>query len=121
MSKTQRLNQVLRSLQAGTPEIEAAAVISEDGLIIASVLPQAVDEMRVAGMSATLVSLGERATAELKRGELQEVLTRGSDGYAVLIRASPGTLLLSLTTAAAKLGLVFLEMRNAVAEIRTIL
>ena len=49
MSRTEDLNRILRSVQAGTPEIEASALISEDGLMIASALPQHVDEMRVAG------------------------------------------------------------------------
>ena len=35
----------------------------------------------------------------------------------VMVHAAPGTLLLVLATAEAKLGLVFLDMRRAVAEI----
>lgn len=58
MSRVDSLNHILRSLQTGTPDIEACALISDDGLVIASALPQHVDEMRVAGMSATLLSLG---------------------------------------------------------------
>jgi predicted regulator of Ras-like GTPase activity (Roadblock/LC7/MglB family) len=42
-------------------------------------------------------------------------------GYAVMINASPGTLLLVLTTQEAKLGLIFLDMKRAVGEIARIL
>ncbi len=89
--------------------------------MIASALPQHVEESRVAGMSATLLSLGTRAATELERGDVEEILVRGADGYAVMVAAGSGTLLLALATKSAKLGLIFLDMRRTVAEIRKIL
>ena len=74
MSRVDHLNKILRSLQSGSPDVEASALISEDGLMIASALPAHVDETRVAGMSATLLSLGTRAATELERGDVLEVL-----------------------------------------------
>lgn len=121
MSRTQELNNVLRALQSGTPDIEASALISEDGLMIASALPQHIDEMRVAGMSSTLLSLGTRAAGELARGSMQQVLIRGEKGYVVMVRASEGTMLLVLTTNDAKLGLIFLDTARAVKDIQRIL
>lgn len=121
MTRVEQLNHVLRALQSGSPDLEATALISEDGLVIASALPQHIQEMRVAGMAATLLSLGERAASELVRGELQQVLIRGDEGYVVMTRSGSGTLLLALTTREAKLGLVFYDMERAAAEIRRIL
>ncbi len=121
MSRVDQLNRILRSLLSGSPDLEACALISEDGLVIASALPQHIQEMRVAGMSATLLSLGERASTELARGKLQQVLIRGESGFVVMLRAGTGTLLLTLTTREAKLGLVFLDMDRAADEIRKVL
>ncbi|MCK6551732.1 roadblock/LC7 domain-containing protein [Myxococcota bacterium] len=121
MSRVEQLNRILRSLQTASPDVEASALISEDGLMIASALPQHVEESRVAGMSATLLSLGTRAATELERGDVEEILVRGQDGYAVMVAAGSGTLLLALATKNAKLGLIFLDMRRTVAEIRKIL
>ncbi len=121
MSRVQNLNRVLRGLQSASPDVEASALISEDGLMIASALPQHIDETRVAGMSATLSSLGARAASELERGQVEEVLVRGSDGYAVMMSAGHGVLLLCLACKGAKLGLIFLDMRRAAEEIRKIL
>lgn len=101
--------------------MEASALISEDGLMIASALPQHIDDTRVAGMSATLSSLGARAASELERGNVQEVLVRGDNGYAVMLAAGSGTLLLALASKQAKLGLIFLDMRRAVEDIRKVL
>ena len=89
--------------------------------MIASSLPQGMEEARVGAMSATLLSLGTRASSELQRGGLREVLIRGEEGYACMLDAGSGTLLLAVTTAQAKLGLLFLDMRRAVDEIRRVL
>lgn len=121
MSRVESINKILRSLQSGSPDVEASALISEDGLMIASALPQHIDETRVAGMTATLHSLGMRASTELERGGVEEVLVRGKDGYAVMVAAGQGTLLLVLASRAAKLGLIFLDMRNAVNDVRKVL
>lgn len=121
MSRVTTLNKILRGLQSASPDVEASALISEDGLMIASALPQHVDETRVAGMSATLSSLGQRAATELERGDVQEVLVRGHDGYAVMLSAGSGTLLLALANRTAKLGLLFLDMRRSIDDIRKVL
>lgn len=121
MSRTDDLNRILRSLQSGTPEIEASALISDDGLMIASALPTHVDEMRVAGISSTLLSLGQRAATELQRGNLEQVLIRGKEGYVVMVGAASGTMLLVLATHDAKLGLIFLDMTKAVKDISKII
>lgn len=121
MSRTEHLNKILRALQSGSPDVEASALISDDGLMIASALPAHIDETRVAGMSATLLSLGTRAATELERGSVQEVLVRGEDGYAVMVASGQGTLLLVMASASAKLGLIFLDMRRAVTDIRKVL
>ena len=121
VSRTEQLNTILRSLQSGRPEIEASALVSHDGLMVASAPPQHIDEVRVAGMSATLISLGTRAVSELNMGSMEQVLIKGEKGYAVMVKAAEGTDLIVLTTAEAKLGMVFLDMSRAVNEIIRVL
>lgn len=121
MSRLDQLNKILKNLQNESPGVEASALISEDGLMIASVLPQDLDETRVAGMTATLLNLGTRAAVELRRGDVQEVIVRGDHGYSVMISAGRGALLLVLTNENSKLGLIFFDMREAIKAIRTIL
>jgi len=121
MHRADQLNRTLRKLQHDSPGVEASALISEDGLMIASALSQDMEETRVAGMTATLLNLGSRATIELSRGNVQEVIVRGEHGYAVLISAGRGALLLALTNENAKLGLVFFDMREAVRSLEKVL
>ena len=121
VSRLDDINLVLRKLQGDSFGVEACALISEDGLMIASVLATNMEETRVAGMTATLLSLGSRAAMELGRGGLEEVIVRGGDGYAVLVSAGRGALLLALTNENSKLGLVFFDMREAVRSLQKVL
>jgi predicted regulator of Ras-like GTPase activity (Roadblock/LC7/MglB family)/type II secretory pathway predicted ATPase ExeA len=121
MTRLDDLNKILKNLQNRSPGIEASALISEDGLMIASALSPELDDTRVGGMTATLLSLGTRAATELHRGEVREVIVRGDDGYAVMVSAGRGTLLLVLTTEDTKLGLIFFDMREAIKGINKVL
>ncbi|MER2605062.1 MAG: roadblock/LC7 domain-containing protein [Siculibacillus sp.] len=121
MSRLDELNKILRKLQSDSPGVEASALISEDGLMIASALTPDLEENRVAGMTATLLNLGTRAAVELARGEVKEVIIRGEHGYAVMINAGRGALLLALANESAKLGLIFFDMHEAIRGLKKVL
>ena len=55
-------------------------MLSTDGLMMASMLPAGMDEDRVGAMSAAILSLGDRTSRELARGELEQVLIKGAQG-----------------------------------------
>ncbi len=116
-SRTEQMIGRLRDLRASTPDIEASAVVSVDGLIIASDLPADVEEDRVSAMSAAMLSLGERIAGELGRGQLDQVYIRGDSGYVILMSVGQDAVLTSLARQDAKLGLVFLDMRRAAADL----
>lgn len=65
-------------------------------------------------MAATLQNLGGRAAVELTRGDAREIIVRGDRGYAIMINAGGGALLLALASESCKLGLVFFDMVEAV-------
>jgi predicted regulator of Ras-like GTPase activity (Roadblock/LC7/MglB family) len=116
-SRSQLIVDRLHQLQASAPDIEATAVVSADGLTIASALPKQIEEDRVAAMSAAMLSLGERIASELQRGTLAQVYVKGESGYVILIAIGDNAVLTALTSESAKLGLVLLEMRRTADEI----
>lgn len=120
-SRNERMTERLRELQASSPDVEAAAIISVDGLPIAAALPQNVEEDRVAAMSAAMLSLGERIAGELGRGTLDEVYVRGDKGFVIVRAVGEEAVLAVLARQQAKLGLLFLDMRRAAAEFSEIL
>ncbi len=107
----------LQDLHASSPDIEASAVVSVDGLIIASALPSGSEEDRVSAMSAAMLSLGERIATELGRGSLEQVYVKGEHGYVVLVSVGEEAVLTALAREQAKLGLMFLEMRRTADEL----
>jgi hypothetical protein len=113
MSRAERMVARLRELQGTTPEIEASAVVSVDGLIMASSLV-GVEEDRVSAMSAAMLSLGERISTELGRGLLDQVYIKGEQGYVILMAVGEEAVLTTLVREGAKLGLILLDMRRAV-------
>ncbi|MCX6034856.1 MAG: roadblock/LC7 domain-containing protein [Chloroflexi bacterium] len=107
----------LRELQASSPDTEASAVVSVDGLSIASALPNGVEEDRVSAMSAAMISLGERIATELGRGTLEQVYIKGEKGYVILMSVGKEAVLTALAREQAKLGLILLDMRRAAEDL----
>ena len=116
-SRTEQMVTRLKDLQVSTPDVEASALVSVDGLIIASALPPDVEEDRVSAMSAAMLSLGERIAGELGRGLLDQVYVRGANGYVILSAVGEEAVLTVLARKDAKLGLVFLDMRRAAEDL----
>ena len=120
LSRTELMVNRLREMQAASPEIEASAVVSVDGLTMASALPVDVEEDRVSAMSAAMLSLGERIADELGRGALEQVYIRGNKGFVILTAIGEEAVLTALAREGAKLGLVFLEMRRAAEDLKNV-
>lgn len=116
-SRAQQMVDQLRDLRSVSSDVEASAVVSMDGLTIASDLPASSEEDRVSAMSAAMLSLGERISKELGRGHLDQVYIRGAEGYVLLMPAGEDAVLTVLARREAKLGLVMLDARRAAADI----
>lgn len=111
----------LRDLQTASPDVEASAIVSVDGLSIASALPQEVEEDRVSAMSAAMLSLGERIANELGRGTLEQVYIRGQNGYVLLMSVGEEAVLTVMARKEAKLGLILLDMRRATEDLAKVI
>ncbi len=120
-SRTQLMVERLRDLQASSPDVEASAIVSVDGLSIASALPQDVEEDRVSAMSAAMLSLGERIASELGRGVLEQVYIRGENGYVLLTAIGEEAVLTVMARKQAKLGLILLDMRRAAEDLEKLI
>ncbi len=115
------LNSILSDLNGSTTDIEASAVLSTDGLIMASMLPASMDEDRVGAMSAAMLSLGKRISDELMRGELDQVLIKGDQGYVLMTHAGKEAVVTVIAKPDTRLGLIFLDIRRAAEAIAKIL
>jgi len=120
-SRFEQISKFLKIFSTTTPDIEAAAVVDNDGLMIASALPGDVEDDRVAAMSAALLGMSERIVRELGRGNFSMAMLRGSGGYTILTRCGPEAVLTVLATDTAKLGLIFLDVSRAAKDVGRLL
>ena len=120
-SRSSQLDRALADLLAQASEIEAAAVVSFDGLPMASALPATMDEDRVAAMSAALLSLGERAAEGLGRGGLNQVYIEGDNGTVFLVSADDEAVLVAVAAKGAKVGMMLYEVRRAAETVAAVL
>ena len=92
-------------------------MISLDGLILTSTLPDATQEDRVSAMSAALLSLAERISLELGRGSLEQIFIRGLEGDVLLMSIGEHAVLTVMSRREAKLGMLIYYMRRSVKEL----
>jgi len=115
------LNFVLQQLGVGAAGIEAAAVISTDGLILVSQLAEGLDADRVGAIGAAMYSLAGKMSGALDCGELDQLFLQGKSGCILLCRAGSHSLLCVCASATARLEPVFQEAQRAAVAIGKIL
>lgn len=117
----EKLSLVLQNFVSATSDVQGAALVTPDGLPLASTLPGAMDEERVSAMSAAMLSLGERIGQELARGAIDRIFVEGDKGYGILTSCGDDAVLLVLADQKAKQGILMLEIKRIVSEIKQIL
>ncbi|HEY0871239.1 MAG TPA: roadblock/LC7 domain-containing protein, partial [Acidothermaceae bacterium] len=88
---------------------------------MASALPAGMDEDRVAAMSAALLSLAERAAQGLGRGDLSQVYIEGENGTVFLVSAQDEAVLIAVTAADTKVGMMLYEVKLAANKVGEVL
>ncbi len=121
ISRAEQLAMALDEFVQSSPEIEAAAIVSMDGLPMASALPPEIEEDRLGAMAAALLSLGEKAAEGLGRGDLAQIFVEGEYGFVFLMAAGETSVLTAITRPSGKIGLILYEMRHTAARIANIL
>lgn len=114
----QKLTGVLQNFVSSSSDVQGAAVVTPDGLSLASVLPGEMDEERVSAMSAAMLSLGERIGQELARGSIDRIFVDGNDGFGVLTSCGADAVFLVLASKAAKQGVLMLEIKQALNDLK---
>lgn len=119
-TRLERIQSVLSELSTGNPDIMGAAIISEEGLTIASDLPAGIDEQRVSAVAAALESIAERAAQQIALGKVSRLMIFAENGGALLCSGGKASLII-LIRPNAKLGLVLMDAREAVDKLKDVL
>ncbi|MHA2244331.1 MAG: roadblock/LC7 domain-containing protein [Candidatus Hodarchaeales archaeon] len=113
VSRLQEIERILQELQSRVPDLEGLAVVSREGLPIASMLFTTADEDRICAMTAANLSLSDRMVLELERGKMDQVIITGTNGLVIIRDAGEHAVLVGVAKTNAKLGLVLLEIKRA--------
>ena len=116
-----KLENILQNFVSGTNDIQGATLVTPDGLSLAAALPPGMDDERVSAMSAAMLSLGERIGSELDRGITERIYVEWDRGIGVLTNCGEEALLLVLASHSVKQGLLMLEIKRLVSELKLIL
>ncbi|MFX0186861.1 MAG: roadblock/LC7 domain-containing protein [Candidatus Hodarchaeota archaeon] len=111
---------LLQTLHDNIEGIKSSAVISAEGLIIQSILEEGISDIRLAAMTATILSVSERVLVELKSGELDVAILQGKDGNFAIMEAGPELIIAICLDVDARLDLCFIEMRKVSEQIKSI-
>lgn len=115
------IENLLKEIGNGTPDIHGLAVVSSDGLPIASELLEEAEMERVAAMTAAMSAVGQRSAEELDRGTFEQVFIKGELGAIIIIEIGEDAVLTAVTGTKPRLGLVFMNMKRAANQIRGLL
>ncbi len=116
-SKKEVLTQILKKLTS-TGDIEGAAVITRDGLLIASELSSGIDGDTFAAMSATMTGAAETAIQELKKSSPDRIIVESPKAKLITTGAGEQAILACIVSPEAKLGMILLEMKKAADNIQ---
>jgi len=105
-----KLEELLEDLEKRS-DITASALVTRDGLVMASALPKDVDEDAISAMAGMMLGLGNRVGTVLKRGSVEQVIINGRDGFAILTDCGQAVLI-ALAPSEAKLGILLYEMKE---------
>lgn len=111
---TIQLDEIIRSFVTDTSHVQGAAIVTHEGLPIASTLPAGLEETRAAAMAAAVITIGDRVGDELQRGTMQHITLLGSRGYSILTFCGSEALFLVLASPDVKQGVLMLEIQRIV-------
>lgn len=112
---TEVFGEILKELHNDSLEIKASALLSADGIMLASQLSKEVGEDKLAAMAAALWSVSDRMMSDLLRGIIDRAMIQSSVGSVIVSAVSAELLLAAVACPTAKLGMVFHDM-NEVAK-----
>lgn len=118
------LSELLKDFQEDTG-IKSSAIVSRDGLVMASSLPrkESSDEDTVAANAARILFLGEATGKELAKGDLTEVLLNYQEGKVALAGAGPYAAVMALIDPSARLetGAILFAIGSLARKVRKLL
>ncbi len=121
ISKKDKLNKILLRMELKTSGIQGSAIVTRDGLIVASRLPSNVDLNAFGGFSASFFGATETTIYELKKVRLYDVYIESDEGKLIAVEGGEYAFLVTLVKLDANTGLILMHMKKAARDIRQVM
>lgn len=113
--------QILREAEQSVDGVQGVAVVSTDGLPMASAVETKMGEAELAALASSMLSIGSTAMDNLKKGELDSIYVKCDKGYILLRYSGPLAVVLFITEENARLGPLLLELKRTATRLEEML
>ncbi|MHA2315100.1 MAG: roadblock/LC7 domain-containing protein [Candidatus Hermodarchaeia archaeon] len=113
--------QILREAEQSVEGIQGVAVVSTDGLPMASAVDTKMGEAELAALASSMLSIGSTAMDNLRKGELDSIYVKCDKGYILLRYSGPLAVVLFITEENARLGPLLLELKRTATRLEEML
>jgi predicted regulator of Ras-like GTPase activity (Roadblock/LC7/MglB family) len=119
MLRSEKMGEILRELKK-VGGVEASAVVSRDGILMASDIPDDVHGETFAIMSATMLGAAITANSELRKKLPERIVVESSDGRTIVAGAGSKSLLVVSTRGSVEMTNVMKAIEGAAGKIQEI-
>ena len=116
-TKKGKLTQILSKLTSAA-DVLGAAVITKDGLLIASELSESTNGEAIAATAAAMQGAAETAVTELEDASPERIIIESKKTKLITIEAGEQAILACIVNAKANLGLILMQMDKGVLELK---
>jgi uncharacterized protein len=100
-----------------TENVQGAAIVTPQGLLFASNLPDSLSEQRIMEMSRALLTLGQQVGSDLSQGLVEQLYLQSDDNCLILTSCAENAVLFVIAHKTATQGALMLEISRLVAKI----
>ncbi len=107
----------LRALRADQPALNAMALATRSGLLLAADAEDTADTDTLAALGADLLAAAKAPCQALAGGDPREATARGPEGHVIALAAGDSAVLVALTDALTPASSVLPDLREAAEEL----
>ncbi|MFX0058751.1 MAG: roadblock/LC7 domain-containing protein [Candidatus Hodarchaeota archaeon] len=115
------IDDALKKLVRAIPDVKAVSLLSNDGMPLAFILPEEIDDLKISGIAAALLSMSELASVDMQKGSFNQLYIKGTDGYLLLLEVGPNHALLISASNDVRLGMLLFETNLLIERIISII
>jgi len=115
----QSVSRELEKLE-GISDVIGTALVNRNGLLVSSRLPRDIDDRKYCAMAATMFGAIETASSTIENNIVNNLTVEYNDFQLIIMEADEHRILVSLLNTNINLGLILIEIEEAIKNIKKI-